>query len=523
MMAAPKKEADGEHPRSHCLVVEDRSEPSMWRLRVKNADGKPDHRLMGAAWAALNGGYQGNKYEGPGKQEAIGKLKSLYKSERIMTPNSETAAGHGIPVLLQDLGAAVATPAGAALHRADAQLREIAIAVTGSWVRNDNPFSITANDLAHMCSNFEKRKNDQVVIDYEHASEMPEVSKGGPIPAAGWIHALSFSNGRAQQAAPLQALVEWTPQAEEMLRTGQYRFFSPAIDWGATDKETGEPQGATLTSGALTNHPFLEELPPIMLSDGKVIVVGDGPINESSALELLHHEGAKNMKKLLLKPIPEGDEQSGDHAVFEEGNVKPMGFIPHSDLSEYAAKHLGVNPDQEEDTGESDSKGIAEPDEHAKVEAREAYQRCFFLREAVHKGKIDGRRAAELAKTGRITLAEYIRAQEAEKLIESAIAAGKVLPRDRAFFFRDAMDRPREFQEYVRNAAPVVRFGVKGLGSSESLPLDEEIHLGVKQLMNETGLDYAKALKEFLSANPALGEQYRRKHTLPTSLETPVR
>jgi len=51
-------------------------------------------------------------------------------------------------------------------------------------------------------------------------------------------------------------------QAAEMIRAGQYRFFSPAIDWEARDQETGEPQGATLTSGALTNHPFLEELPP---------------------------------------------------------------------------------------------------------------------------------------------------------------------------------------------------------------------------------------------------------------------
>src|SRR6185369_16747206 len=48
--------------------------------------GSPDHRLMGAAWAALHGGYRGNKYEGPGKQEAITKLKGLYKSEKMDTP-----------------------------------------------------------------------------------------------------------------------------------------------------------------------------------------------------------------------------------------------------------------------------------------------------------------------------------------------------------------------------------------------------------------------------------------------------
>lgn len=409
-----------------------------------------------------------------------------------------------IGILLTSAGEPVETPSGIFLRQTGAQLREIAVAVPGTWVKEGRKFSITQEDMNDMAQNFAKRKNDMLVIDYEHASEMPAVAKGGPVPGAGWIHALS-ANGK------LTALVEWTPQAEEMLRTGQYRFFSPAIDWEAKDKQTGTPQGATLTSGALTNHPFLEELPPIMLSDGKIILGGTAPSDKAFVMKLQHSEGATNMKKLSLKPIPDGDEQSGNHAVYEETTGTPLGFIPHSDLTEYAARHLGVNPDQEEDIDESrDAAGI---DGHAKTTARETSARSLFLREAVRKGKIDGPRAAELARSGKITLAEYIHAQDAEKLIEAAVASGKILPRDRAFFFQDALERPREFQEYIRNAAPAVRLDVKGLGSSEALPLDEEIHLGVKQLMSETGLDYAKALKRFLSANTALGEMYRRKHS----------
>lgn len=49
-------------------------------------DGKPNHRLMGAAWAALHGGYRGNKYSGPNKSAAITKLKGVYKSEGMDTP-----------------------------------------------------------------------------------------------------------------------------------------------------------------------------------------------------------------------------------------------------------------------------------------------------------------------------------------------------------------------------------------------------------------------------------------------------
>ncbi len=84
---ATKKEADCSHPSSHYLVVEDASEPSKWHLRVKDCSGKPDHRLMGAAWAALHSDHRGNKYEGPNKEEAIKKLTAMYKREGLDTPS----------------------------------------------------------------------------------------------------------------------------------------------------------------------------------------------------------------------------------------------------------------------------------------------------------------------------------------------------------------------------------------------------------------------------------------------------
>src|SRR2546426_12007418 len=77
-----------------------------------------------------------------------------------------------------------------AIRRGSKELYEIPIALTGRCVKGGREFSITSDDLEAMARNFEKRKNDQVVIDYEHASEAPEVALGGPVPAAGWIHEL---------------------------------------------------------------------------------------------------------------------------------------------------------------------------------------------------------------------------------------------------------------------------------------------------------------------------------------------
>jgi hypothetical protein len=86
-----KTEADGKHPAGHYLVVEDPEKPSTWHLRVRDMNGDPDHRLMGAAWAALHGGYRGNVYEGPSKEEAIRKLRAMYAAEEMDTPDKDKA------------------------------------------------------------------------------------------------------------------------------------------------------------------------------------------------------------------------------------------------------------------------------------------------------------------------------------------------------------------------------------------------------------------------------------------------
>jgi hypothetical protein len=83
--AVTKKEGGCEHPASHYLIVEDPEKVTTWHLRVKDCEGNIDNRLLGAAKAALTapGGHRGQKYEGPNKEEAIRKLKRLYKEQGL--------------------------------------------------------------------------------------------------------------------------------------------------------------------------------------------------------------------------------------------------------------------------------------------------------------------------------------------------------------------------------------------------------------------------------------------------------
>lgn len=152
-----------------------------------------------------------------------------------------------------------------------------------------------------------------------------------------------------------------------------------------------------------------------------------------------------------------------------------------------------------------------------------AEARALLLTEAVKDGALDDDKAVTLADQGKITFADYIRAQQAEKKLDEAVRAGKILPRDRKFFFRDALERPKEFSEYVEKAMPVINLSSVGLGSSENIPVDQEVDLGVKKLMSEAkDLSYGKALKQLFKGNPQLENRYRAAHSARVSSDSPV-
>jgi phage I-like protein len=413
------------------------------------------------------------------------------------------------------------------------ELYNIPICVTGCWVKGGRKFSITRDDLVAMVRNFEKRKNEQVVIDYEHASEQPTVARGGPVPAAGWIHDLTLPEPGVEKSklgTPnfLHALVEWTQEALELLKDGAYRFFSPAIDWTCRDKETGQPQGATLTSGALTNHPFLEELPAIALSDVDQEAVADGsnlqlerPLSRTS-VEPGEGENREKMKKLTIKPLTEG-ELKGCHGIFDEDG--PLGYLDPSDLADYLKtcdnlENSAMNDMLRESGFATGGSGLVREQvlEHlkfaAEVRARtlETAGRNILLGEAVREGALDNHKAAALAREGKIALADYIAAQEADKKLDEAVRAGKILPRDRKFFFHDALERPREFGEYLRQAVPVVPLRAEGLGTAGEIGVDDEVKIRTQRLMSEEKLSFAKALRRVFAADRELEHRYHALH-----------
>jgi phage I-like protein len=127
------------------------------------------------------------------------------------------------------------------------------------------PFELTPQIFGEIVANFRATKNLRIPIDFEHASEQDPTQGSIPhsgAPAQGWI--LDLDN---RGSAGLWGLVEWLEPARSYVRDGKYKFFSPAIRFGAKDRVTGQPSGAKMTSGALTNNPFLDGMAPLAASD----------------------------------------------------------------------------------------------------------------------------------------------------------------------------------------------------------------------------------------------------------------
>jgi hypothetical protein len=160
------------------------------------------------------------------------------------------------------------------------------------------PFELTPQIFAEIVSNFHATQNQRIPIDFEHASEQDPAQGSIPhagAPAQGWILDLDNRGG-----AGLWGLVEWLEPARSYVREKKYRFFSPAIRFGAKDRVTGQPIGARMTSGALTNNPFLDGMAPLAASDRETPTVESSTETITMRMGEYEFEAADVMPKLRM-------------------------------------------------------------------------------------------------------------------------------------------------------------------------------------------------------------------------------
>lgn len=143
---------------------------------------------------------------------------------------------------------------------------EFPLLMPGTWKGYRNAkgeqqmINVTASDLqaAYEFHQARKLRNPQrdLVLDYEH-----QTLTGDEAPAAAWFD-LAIRDG-----VLFATNVRWVDRAKKMVESGEYRYVSPVFKHNALDKETGQKVRMAVFNAALTNEPFLDDLPPLIMKD----------------------------------------------------------------------------------------------------------------------------------------------------------------------------------------------------------------------------------------------------------------
>lgn len=361
--------------------------------------------------------------------------------------------------------AAPGPAAGEAPENAPPKRLRVPLVLAGTWVRGAEKFSVTPEDLESIRRNFRERLNGEINVDYDHASETPEVAAGGPIPSAGRIVDIDPPEPAGRRLL-LWGWFEPTARARALIASGEYRYISPAIRWSARHKQTGRAQGTTLTSVALTNRPFLEELSQIRLADPEFRLVEPGAeVSDAGGPPEAQTTGG-SMKRVQLS-VADGKVRVHHPALGEECYLEP------ADLEACRA-----------------ALGAGAPEEVPLQQAAAA------LSESEAEGQS-------------VPAVEVFRAR-VEQALDEAVRSGKILPRRREDWRRIAR---ADFQTFTRlMAEQPPRLPLRPLGFSGSLPQNapEQVKFLAEQRMRERNISYGQALSEIGREEPDLVHQYRR-------------
>lgn len=130
----------------------------------------------------------------------------------------------------------------------------IQIMKTGSWKHPQyGPMEITQDDLQKFKENFDNNvRGIKLFVDVNHDNNHA---------AVGEFKELKVEPGK------LLAKVDWTAKGADLIKSGEYRYFSPEFAFRYKDPESGKEFQDVLLGGGITNRPFLKGMDPIELSE----------------------------------------------------------------------------------------------------------------------------------------------------------------------------------------------------------------------------------------------------------------
>jgi len=497
-----------------------------------------------------------------------------------------------------------------------------------TFSKDGREFTISAADLEQTLRNL--KKDGQVPTDYGHWSAKEDAPPGNDIKSgkilAEGAEIAPFKDGR--QA--LWAFWEPTPRALAFVKAKEYTHFSPELEFDSTD-ETGEKRGTRLKAGALTNRPFLKELPEIEVSDTdyntslgfppqpagalvslrltesrdslidleedmpkktKLVRAQDSAADVMKKLELRRMEGEDGVALKKFRVHGEDGEALGEleaddmldaleDAGLDAEALKRLDAEGLKRLDAEGLKRLDADDvlaevmrrlEAEGDAGDGvfakklgemtgrfpppkPGDGDAEPDDDKELPPklsaklgtrgvklvdvrrfidvgrkagdapRIAETNALLLKESVsrEKGTLLSdenfeARMIELAGQNKVSTVDLMRANQARRRVRSGIDGehrGKILPREAAFYLREALERPQEFAAWLSATLPRIDLesvGVVPGADGSILTATEELKTKAHKLVedgktNGKIMNLGEAMISVRAAEPELAKR----------------
>lgn len=389
-------------------------------------------------------------------------------------------------------------------------LIRIAVAYTGEFQKVEGgklgAFIFTDRDLEQMAQKLGSRETS---IDYEHMSA--QAVPPGWSKAAGWFapklgEIELFEDPDDPSTKGRKILFGWaqfTPACLSMIANKEYRYFSPEPHWNERN-EKGKNIGTVVAAGAITNRPFLKDLPPIevsmkqypqlleavALSESKRLLVDINAVHVAAEINSEKEKKAMAAKKLTFKKLSDGDDK-GKIGIFSDSEM--VGMCDRAAMKAYMAE----DPDED---GSADTP----------VKLREAaVVACFSELAKATDGKAVVLLVERFVEEDKFDTRTLYRAQKIERLVSEGIASGKILQKQRSAFFSMAVADYDNAAAFLAEQKPVVdlkQHGIEGDGASGP-GAKQEIETRVIAYMKEKTVDRIVALREVARQDPALYER----------------
>lgn len=350
---------------------------------------------------------------------------------------------------------------GVTANAADAALPEwIPLACAGHWEAHPTGQTqdVTRADLTALLDHLNRRfvlNNSHMMVDLHHQSLSASRTPGDSAPAAAWVDRFELRNDGAMLYG---RVAEWTDVGAEALRKKHVKYISPVLLHDSPEMGTGRPWPLQMLNAALTGNPFIRELPALVNSalfqpSGERGNAGPGQTNVAAKQEETEMGILAKLVALGLTAaglgVPEG---ASDEDVLKAVADKLKGAVANAAIVTGLAgvvNSLGLPQDVACDVLNAEVGKL-------KAKAAEAEQKAGGLALIANSLSLPADSDTQKILGAISGLSAAAADTRAEQLVANAVAAGKIIPANKAFFLERAKAAYDQTALVINSLTPVV-------------------------------------------------------------------